>query len=124
MAIDSALLFEALRAKQERDQTLRDEVLRSTLSSEEAANYLGVSRGLLQRWRERHAGPCFVLVGRWHRYYQSELDDWARSVGRSAGDVVTQAEIEELAGSVIPHAILDRVELDEEPHQEPKGVEP
>ena len=52
---------------------LHAEVLRP----DEAAEYLGVTLDMLQRWRTAGNGPCFLPWGRRTvRYRIRDLDDW------------------------------------------------
>ena len=43
----------------------------------EAADYLGISKKTLQRWRFDHKGPAYAkLNGKLIRYHQADLDEW------------------------------------------------
>lgn len=42
----------------------------------DAARYLGVSRALLEHWRQRREGPRFVKFGRSIRYRRADLDEF------------------------------------------------
>ena len=43
----------------------------------EAAEYLGISKKTLQRWRFDHKGPAYAkLNGKLIRYHQADLDEW------------------------------------------------
>ena len=47
------------------------------LSGSEAADYLGISKKTLQRWRFDHKGPAYAkLNGKLIRYHQADLDEW------------------------------------------------
>ena len=47
------------------------------LSESEAADYLGISRKTLQRWRFDHKGPAYAkLNNKLIRYRLADLDDW------------------------------------------------
>ena len=46
------------------------------LTSEQAAEYLGVQPRLMDNWRWRKVGPHYIKVGRRIRYSQSSLDDY------------------------------------------------
>ena len=47
------------------------------LSESEAADYLGISKKTLQRWRFDHKGPAYAkLNGKLIRYHQADLDEW------------------------------------------------
>lgn len=45
-----------------------------TLTTEEAAKYLGVGSGTLQNWRSQGRGPKFLKIGRAVRYHKETLD--------------------------------------------------
>lgn len=47
------------------------------LSTADAAQHLGVSKGFLDRARLTGGGPVFCAFGRVVRYRLSDLDDWA-----------------------------------------------
>ena len=47
------------------------------LSESEAAEYLGISKKTLQRWRFTHKGPAYAkLNNKLIRYHLPELDEW------------------------------------------------
>ena len=47
------------------------------LTESEAAEYLGISKKTLQRWRFGRRGPNYVRVaGKLFRYHQAILDAW------------------------------------------------
>ena len=47
------------------------------LTESEAADYLGISKKTLQRWRFDHKGPAYAkLNGKLIRYHQADLDEW------------------------------------------------
>ena len=49
----------------------------SFLTELEAADYLGISKETLQRWRFDHKGPAYAkLNGKLIRYHQADLDEW------------------------------------------------
>jgi excisionase family DNA binding protein len=47
-----------------------------TLTEQEAATYLAVTRHALRAWRLQCRGPAFHKLGRSVRYLSSELDEW------------------------------------------------
>lgn len=44
------------------------------LRTPEAAQYIGISRGSLERWRLTRDGPPFVRIGKSVRYRRLDLD--------------------------------------------------
>ena len=47
------------------------------LSESVAAEYLGISKKTLQRWRFDHKGHAYAkLNGKLIRYHQADLDEW------------------------------------------------
>lgn len=44
------------------------------LSTEEAADYLGVPEGTMRYWRYRRIGPRYSRLGRAVKYRQADLD--------------------------------------------------
>ena len=47
------------------------------LSESAAADYLGISKKTLQRWRFDHKGPAYAkLNNKMIRYNQVDLDEW------------------------------------------------
>jgi len=51
--------------------------IRTFLTETEAAEYLGISKKTLQRWRFGRRGPSYVRVaGKLIRYHQAILDTW------------------------------------------------
>ena len=47
------------------------------LSEQQAAEYLGISKKTLQRWRFDHKGPAYAkLNGKLIRYHKADLDEW------------------------------------------------
>ena len=47
------------------------------LTESEAADYLGISKKTLQRWRFDHKGPAYAkLNGKLIRYRLADLDEW------------------------------------------------
>ena len=47
------------------------------LSESEAADYLGISKKTLQRWRFDHKGPAYAkLNNKLIRYRLADLDEW------------------------------------------------
>ena len=47
------------------------------LSESDAAEYLGISKKTLQRWRFGHKGPAYAkLNNKLIRYHLPELDEW------------------------------------------------
>ena len=56
---------------------MADQSLSAFLSESEAAEYLGISKKTLQRWRFDHKGPAYAkLNGKLIRYHQADLDEW------------------------------------------------
>ena len=54
-----------------------------TVSSDELAEYLGVSKRTLENWRRRkNAGPNFYYAGREARYRTDWIHEWERSTSR------------------------------------------
>ena len=52
-----------------------DQILRGDLTTREAANYLSVSKALLEKWRCKGGGPRYVKYGtRIVRYCAADLD--------------------------------------------------
>jgi len=52
---------------------------RRLLDVEEAAEYLGLSKSTLNKWRCHGGGPQFIKMGRAIRYRISDLDDFVDS---------------------------------------------
>lgn len=54
------------------------------LSTEEAAQYLGMSAETLRHWRKRwehdHYGPAFLRLGRHVKYRRATVDAWIRAL--------------------------------------------
>ena len=50
----------------------------------EAADYLGLSKNTLNRWRHTGDGPRFVKLGRAVRYRREDLDEWVASCSRAS----------------------------------------
>ncbi len=48
----------------------------SLLSTQEAAEFLQVSRALLEKWRCYGGGPDYVKIGKSVRYTRSSLDEF------------------------------------------------
>lgn len=62
-----------MTSQEQPDRSHRAEVLRP----DEAADYLGVTIDMLQRWRTAGTGPAFLPWGRRTvRYRLRDLDDW------------------------------------------------
>lgn len=55
------------------------DIPRTYVSEEEAAQYLGLSRVTLRRWRWIHQGPAWVRLGGTIRYRLADLDEYAMS---------------------------------------------
>ena len=56
---------------------MADQSLSAFFSESEAADYLGISKKTLQRWRFDHKGPAYAkLNGKLIRYHQADLDEW------------------------------------------------
>jgi len=53
------------------------------LTTEQAAQYLSLSKTTLPRWRWSGDGPKFVKLGRAVRYRVSDLDEWTASRTRA-----------------------------------------
>jgi excisionase family DNA binding protein len=52
-------------------------LLHGTITTEEAAKYLGISVPTLKRWRAENIGPPYQRIGpKLIRYKESELDRW------------------------------------------------
>ena len=49
---------------------------RPLATSEEVAEYLGVSKRTLDDWAHRRIGPAYSRVGRHRRYAWSDVDKW------------------------------------------------
>ena len=52
--------------------------MREHLTTEQAAEYLGVSKSWLAASRVRGDGPPFYKLGRTVRYIRATLDEWTR----------------------------------------------
>ena len=50
-----------------------------TYTTEEAAEYLGLSPATLEAWRFRGEGPAFLKMGKAVRYRQDHLDSFEES---------------------------------------------
>ena len=56
---------------------MADQLLSAFLSESEAADYLGISRKTLQRWRFDLKGPAYAkLNNKLIRYRLADLDEW------------------------------------------------
>lgn len=56
------------------------EMLQCTMTTKEAAEYLGFSEISLRRWRMKGTGPKFLKLGlRRVRYRKEDLDAWVGS---------------------------------------------
>ena len=50
------------------------------LTTKEAAGYIGVKRGTLEKWRLKKTGPDYVQIsGRCVRYHPEDLVSWVNS---------------------------------------------
>ncbi|WP_018231419.1 helix-turn-helix transcriptional regulator [Thioalkalivibrio thiocyanodenitrificans] len=54
------------------------------LTTQEAAERLGLKRTTLEAWRVRGFGPRFVKLGRCVRYRAADLDSWLESRTRTS----------------------------------------
>jgi excisionase family DNA binding protein len=54
------------------------------LTTQEAADLLGLKRTTLEAWRVRGCGPRFVKLGRAVRYRAADLDAWIESRTRTS----------------------------------------
>jgi excisionase family DNA binding protein len=50
--------------------------LNPLLEPDQTAEFLGVSKATLEKWRNQSRGPVYVRVGRLVRYHQSDLEQW------------------------------------------------
>lgn len=50
--------------------------MNNNLSTKEAADFLGVSVGTIERWRKSNQGPPYFQKGRVIRYGLEDLKDW------------------------------------------------
>ncbi len=66
-----------------------DDVLWST---EQTADYLGVSRRTVEGWRRRGSGPPWHRVGRSPRYFKRDVLAWVRQQ-RGNGDQTEGSQI-------------------------------
>ncbi len=48
----------------------------TTFTTEQAAEYVGLSSNTLNRWRYTGDGPRYLKLGRAVRYRQADLDAW------------------------------------------------
>ena len=56
---------------------MEPQTIPTLLTESEAAEYLGISKKTLQRWRFSRRGPNYVRVaGKLIRYHQAILDAW------------------------------------------------
>ena len=56
---------------------MADQSLSAFLSESDAADYLGISKKTLQRWRFDHKGPAYAkLNNKLIRYRLTDLDEW------------------------------------------------
>jgi predicted site-specific integrase-resolvase len=59
--------------------------LRPLLTAHQAAERLGVTPGLLERWRGTGEGPAYIkLSGKYVRYRQEDLDDFVAARRRQS----------------------------------------
>lgn len=64
----------------------------TTLSTKQAADYLGVSPRTLEMWRHRGTGPAYFKVGRFRVVYsREELDAFLRAGRRTSTSDVPAA---------------------------------
>lgn len=54
------------------------------LTTEQAAELLGLKRTTLEAWRCRGGGPQFIKLGRAVRYRQADLEEWIESRTRTS----------------------------------------
>lgn len=54
------------------------------LTTQEAADYLGLSKATLDAWRCRGGGPVFQKFGKAVRYWKPNLDDFRESHKRTS----------------------------------------
>lgn len=60
-------------------------MLQRTMTTQQAAEYLGFSTVSLKRWRSKGTGPTFIRLGtRRVRYRQEDLDAWVDSGSSTA----------------------------------------
>ena len=52
---------------------------REYLSTQQAADYLGVSLKTIAKWRVQGVGPAYRKIGRIIKYLVNDLDGWADS---------------------------------------------
>jgi excisionase family DNA binding protein len=52
---------------------------RGVLRPNEAAEFLGLARQTLARWRHEGSGPRYSLAGRLVRYHVADLERWLES---------------------------------------------
>ena len=57
---------------------------KNLLTSEQAAEVLGLQPGTLQTYRTRGGGPRFRKIGRWVRYTPEDLQAWLDKCGRDS----------------------------------------
>ncbi len=48
------------------------------MTTKQAAEFLNVSVGTLERWRKENRSPPYIKTGRYIRYGENELQDWLR----------------------------------------------
>lgn len=56
----------------------------SHVSTQAAADYLGVAAKTLEKWRWQGRGPAFVKAGARVVYSYTDLDAWLRSLRRTS----------------------------------------
>lgn len=56
------------------------------LCTKEAADYVSLSKGMLEKLRGNGAGPVFVKLGKAVRYEVSALDEWIAAQRRESNN--------------------------------------
>ncbi|WP_286830219.1 MULTISPECIES: helix-turn-helix domain-containing protein [Kordiimonas] len=56
-----------------------DTVVGDMLTTQDAAQYLGLAPATLNKWRVYRTGPGFLKLGRAVRYRRADLDDYLSS---------------------------------------------
>ena len=69
-----------------------------TLTLEEAATYLGISKSMLYKHTHNGTIPCYRPGGKLLYFEKSELDDWVRARGKTTAE---QDAIQEEADKIV-----------------------
>ncbi len=65
-------------------EELQKVAVRDVMTTEQAADYLSMSKQRLEIWRHEGKGPCFIKLSRMVRYRREDMDEWLAEHVRSS----------------------------------------